>query len=74
MTKIKAKWSDYSLREKIAIILGSIGLCIQVFRYASNTLSENTGTEIFVFGASCLLLFAPLVIVELIKKRKSNGV
>ena len=70
MTKIKDKWANYSIREKASMIIGTIVLCIQVFRYATNSLGEN-GVEIVVFGLSFLLMFAPIVIVELIKKKKN---
>lgn len=72
MTKIKEKWSDYSFREKVAIVVGTVVFAIQVFRYATNTLSENNGLELVVFCAASLLVFAPLVIVEIIKKRKAG--
>ena len=70
MTKIKEKWSDYSLREKIAIVIGSGLLSIQGFKYATNDLGSNA-VEISVFTFGFLLLFAPIVLVELIKKRKN---
>ncbi|RDY57728.1 hypothetical protein [Flagellimonas nanhaiensis] len=73
MTKIKEKWGDYSLREKIAIVIGSVLLTIQVVRYATNTLSENLNIEKWVFVGAVLLLFAPIVLVEIIKKRKGGN-
>ncbi|MBO0323449.1 hypothetical protein J0X14_14165 [Muricauda sp. CAU 1633] len=70
MTKIKEQWGDYSFREKVAIVIGTVGLGIQVFRYATDTLSENTSVEVFAFVACFLLMFAPYVIVKIIKAKK----
>ena len=69
MGNIKEKYNRYGLSEWAVAILGVITLGIQIFRYATDSLTDN-GVEIFVFCASVLLIFSPLTLLNLIRKAR----
>lgn len=69
MGKLQEKYNRYGLSEWAVAILGVITLGIQIFRYATDSLTDN-GVEIFVFCASVLLIFSPLTILNLIRKAR----
>lgn len=71
MGDIKPKFKRYSPQEWIAMAIGSALWVIQVYRYATNTLADNS-LEIPVFCIAFLLTFAPLTLLNII--RKARGV
>lgn len=66
---IKRKFGRYGLQEWAVALLGFVTLCIQVYRYATDSLGEN-GVEIAVFCLAVLLMFSPLTILNLIRKAR----
>ena len=68
MNKIKQRFSKYGLAEWIVFILGAIVLSTQTIRYILNTL-EGNALDAVVFGAAFICLFAPKVLVGIIKKK-----
>ena len=59
----------YTIQEWIALIVGAIIWGIQLYRYATNQLSE-AALELPVFCIGFLLLFAPLTILNIIRKAR----
>ena len=68
MTKLKERFSKYKLAEWIVFILGAVALCIQLVRYATNTLEGNL-VDVGVFTAATLFLFAPKTLISIIKSK-----
>ena len=68
MIKLKDKFSKYRLAEWIVFVLGAIALCIQLVRYATNTL-EGSLVDVGVFFAATLFLFAPKTLISIIEKK-----
>lgn len=59
----------YGFSECFVWVLGAVALSIQLYRYANNTL-EGSSLDIVVFCASVLFLFAPLTLVNIIRKAR----
>lgn len=70
MEKIKQSFlKRYGVKEYIFLLIGSIVMGIQVYRYATNTLG-NWELETAVFALAFMLLFAPLTILNIIRKAR----
>lgn len=66
---LKEKYEKYTVQEWIALVLGTIVMGIQIYRYATNSLAEWP-LETAVFAASSMLMFAPKTILDLIRKAR----
>lgn len=70
MEKIKQSFlKRYGIKEYIFLLIGSVVISIQVFRYATNTLGDWK-METAVFALAFMLLFAPLTILNIIRKAR----
>ena len=64
---IKDKYSKYGIEDWIALIFGTVIMGIQIFRYATDSLADNT-LELVVFAFASMLMFYPKLILDLIRK------
>lgn len=73
MGDLKTKYEKYGIQDWIALGFGTIGMGIQLFRYATDSLGEWP-LESAVFAACSMLMFAPKTILDLIRKARGLDV
>lgn len=59
----------YGFSECFVWLLGACALSIQLYRYATNTL-DGSNLDLAVFAFSVLFIFAPLTLVNIIRKAR----
>jgi len=69
MSVILDKFKKYTFQEWFALIIGVIIWTVQTYRYITNTLSDSV-FELGVFAIGGMLLFQPLMILNLIRKAR----
>jgi hypothetical protein len=69
MKNIIDKFKRYSFQEWFALVIGVIIWTVQVYRYITNTLSDSN-IELVVFAIGGMLLFQPLMLLNLIRKAR----
>jgi len=69
MSVILDKFKKYTFQEWFALIIGVIIWTVQTYRYITNTLSDSV-LELGVFAIGGMLLFQPLMILNLIRKAR----
>jgi len=69
MKNIIDKFKRYSFQEWFALVIGVIIWIVQVYRYITNTLSDSN-IELVVFAIGGMLLFQPLMLLNLIRKAR----
>lgn len=69
MNKVIEKYKRYTWQEWLSLIIGSAVWIIQIYRYATNQLSDYA-LELGVFAIGWLLLFKPLTIGNYIRKAR----
>lgn len=69
---LKSKFERYTVAEWFLLLVGAVVLSIQVYRYATDSLADNT-MELAVFAISFCLVIAPKAIIGFIKAARGIG-
>ena len=71
MEKIKETFlKRYGVKEWLGVVLGLVIISIQIYKYATNSFNHDFTVEIGVFSIGAMLLFAPLTILNIIRKAR----
>ncbi len=73
MNTIKKKFDRYGLAEWFLLLVGSVLIGVQVYRYATNTLTEWK-LETVVLAVAVLFLLSPLTLINIIRKARGLSV
>ena len=69
MNKIIEKYKRYTWQEWLALIVGTVLWCVQLYKYVYNQLGDYF-MELGVFAIAWLLLFKPLTVGNYIRKAR----